>query len=85
MIPPILKDNMFITDIKEKCIMFNQYFKEQCKTIVTSSILPPQVNKVTDLLLDQVDFTESQISKHIRSLDINKAHGHDNIPVTTPL
>ena len=44
--PPILKYNMFVTDIKEKCTMFNQYFKEQCKTIVSSSILPSQVNKV---------------------------------------
>ena len=80
-IPPILDGNIFITDIKDKCVIFNQYFKEQCKTVVNSSTLPARVRTRTNLTLNQVEVTESQITKHIRSLNINKAHGHDNIPV----
>ena len=80
-IPPILKNNIFITDIKEKCVIFNEYFREQCKTIVNSSILPALVNKVTNLSLSQVNISEAQILDHIRSLNVNKAHGHDNIPI----
>ena len=80
-IPPILHSGMFITNIKEKCQIFNNYFKDQCKTIVTSSILPPQIDKTTNLSLQHVNFTESKILEHIRGLNINKAHGHDGIPI----
>ena len=80
-IPPILQNGIFITDIKEKCKIFNEYFKDQCKTIVTSSVLPPHVEKTTTLSLNHVNFTESRILEHICGLNINKAHGHDGIPI----
>ena len=32
-IPPILKDSIFITDAREKCDIFNKYFKNHCQTI----------------------------------------------------
>ena len=80
-IPPILRNGIFITDIKEKCKIFNDYFKDQCKTIVTSSTLPPHIDKITNLSLNDVNFTESKILEHIRGLNINKAHWHDGIPI----
>ena len=78
LIPPILHAGTFVTDIKEKCDLFNDYFKNQCKTIATSSMLPP-FEKSTDLSINEVHFSPSNIIDHIRKLNINKAHGHDGI------
>jgi hypothetical protein len=78
-IPPILLEGSFITDIKEKCEAFNQYFKDQCTLVDTASTLPLFV-KTTDKTLMNVNFNENDILKHIRKLNINKAHGHDGIP-----
>ena len=80
-IPPILHNGIFITDIREKCNIFNKYFKDQCKTIETSSSIPSQINKTTNFSLNHVIFTESNILEHIRGLNIEKAHGHDGISV----
>jgi len=79
-IPPILQEGTFITDIKEKCNIFNEYFKNQCIVLATPSIIPPHITKTTTLTLDKVNFTANNITDHIRKLNINKAHGHDEIP-----
>ena len=79
LIPPILLEGRFITDIKEKCEAFNQYFKKQCTLVDTTSTLP-LFARTTDKSLMNVNFTENDILKHIRKLNINKAHGHDGIP-----
>ena len=79
-IPPILYNGNFITDIKEKCDTFNEYFKNQCTLVETTSTLPP-LTRSTNLKLSNVDFSVDDITKHINKLNINKAHGHDGIPV----
>ena len=67
-----------VTDFQEKCNIFNEYFKNQCTLVDTSSTLPPlRIN--TDLRLSTIRFEESDIIRHIRKLNCNKAHGHDNI------
>lgn len=78
-IPPILQDNIFVTDIEEKCNIFNNYFKEQCKTVVTDSTIPHNITRITNATLRNVHFTEENILEHIRGLNINKAHGCDDI------
>ena len=77
-IPPILHNGSFVTNFKEKCSIFNEYFKNQCTLVATSSVLPP-LEITTDLRLNKVNFTEKDIVGHIRKLNINKANGHDNI------
>ena len=79
-IPPILQNGTFITDSAEKCSIFNQYFKNQCKTIPTSSTLPNLIRS-SNLSLKSIIFSEKEILEHIRKLNINKAHGHDAISV----
>ena len=77
-IPPIIFQGSFVTDFQEKCNIFNEYFKNQCTLVDTSSTLPPlRIN--TDLRLSTIRFEESDIIRHIRKLNCNKAHGHDNI------
>ena len=66
-IPPIIKDGLFITDIKEKCNLFNSYFKNQCTIIDTASVLPPFLKK-TLLSFDKIKISEAQITRLIRKL-----------------
>ena len=66
-IPPIINDGLFITDIKEKCSLFNSYFKNQCTIINTTSVLPHLVKK-TLLSFDQITISEAQITRLIRKL-----------------
>ena len=39
-IPPVLSNNLFILDCKEKAKLFNNFFSKQCKLISNSSTLP---------------------------------------------
>ena len=42
-VPPLLVNNTFILDCKEKATLFTNYFCKQCTPLVTNSILPPLV------------------------------------------
>ena len=77
-IPPILFEGSFVCDFKKKCSIFNNYFKNQCTLVPTSSVLPT-LDITTNLRLNRVKFSKVDISLHIRKLRPNKAHGHDGI------
>ena len=79
-IPPILVDNCFIVEAEEKCKLFNEYFRKQCIVPFTSSKLPT-LNKITPLSIRNVIFSEDDITKHIKKLNPNKSHGHDNLSI----
>ena len=79
-IPPILKENKFIVAAEEKCELFNEFFRKQCVVPITSSKLP-DLNKTTPLSIKNVIFTEDDITKHIKKLNPNKSHGHDNLSI----
>ena len=79
-IPPILKDNKFIVAAEEKCELFNEFFRKQCVVPITSSKLP-DLNKSIPLSIKNVIFTEDDITKHIKKLNPNKSHGHDNLSI----
>jgi hypothetical protein len=59
-IPPILYNGIFILSSAEKGSLFNQYFKDQCKTVVTSSTIPPFA-KTTNISLNRVNFDANSI------------------------
>ena len=46
-IPPLLVNNMFILNCREKAKLFNDHFSKQCRPITTSSVLLP-LNPLTD-------------------------------------
>ena len=79
-IPPVLVNNVFIVEAEEKCHIFNEFFRKQCIVPSTSSQLPP-LNKTTLFSIKEVNFTPDDITKHIKKLNSNKSHGHDNIPI----
>ena len=74
-------DNKFVTDIKTKANIFNEYFSEQCTLLKNSSVLPINQRFLTQSKLTSLDFNEKEIFKIIRALNIHKAHGPDDISV----
>ena len=80
MIPPILKGNKYVSDFKEKANYFNEFFSLQYSPVVNSSVLPDKCY-LTASSLESVTISGSNILKTIRSLDIDKAHGHDDISI----
>ena len=77
-IPPILFNNVFILDCKEKAKLFNEFFSKQCKLISNSSILP-NFCYYTDKRIDVVTIQNDDILSLIRSINPNKASGSDAI------
>ena len=75
LIPPILKGNRNVSDFKEKAY-FNEFFGLQCSSIVNGSVHPDKLY-LTASSLESIMISGSDLLKTIRSLDINKGHGHD--------
>ena len=79
-IPPLLFNNKFIINCKEKAKVFNEYFISQCTPFDNDSSLPT-FNYKTDQRLSDIDVSPAEISDIISKLDVSKSHGHDNISV----
>ena len=81
LIPPPLIDDKFGTDIKTKANIFNKFFADQCTPLKNNSILPTNQVFLTQGRLEFLEFNEGKILKIIRALNINKAHGDDDISI----
>ena len=81
LIPPLLIDDKFVTDIQAKANIFNKFFADQCTPLKNNSMLPTNQLFMTQATLRSLDFNEGAILKIIRALNINKAHGHDDISI----
>ena len=80
-IPPILHDNKFITNFKEKAEIFNNFFAKKCSLINTSSDFPSVLSKKTYKLQSAIYFTSDDILQIIMKIDPNKAYGHDMVSI----
>ena len=80
-IPPLLINDQLVTNFNEKANNFNQHFSNQCSVIDNSSKLPMDQAPYATSLLSSIDIKESDILNILKSLDANKAHGHDNISI----
>ena len=80
LIPPIIIDNKVITNFRENANVFNNFFASQCISIVNDSILPSTIMYRTENGLLTISFKDD-VAKIIKSLNINKAHGHDDISI----
>ena len=78
-IPPILIENKLETDFFKKANYFNKFFASKCTPLSNSSSLPSSLDLETEARLTSINFSENYILKIIRSLDINKAHGHEDL------
>ena len=77
-IPPIIDNNVYITNFTQKASIFNEYFAKQCTIHDNGSVLPPLYFRTTSQLsLIQID--PDEIVKIIVKQNAKKAHGCDNI------
>ena len=79
-IPPLLHVGKYVSDIQEKCNIFNNFFADQCKVLNTGSYLPT-FSLLTTNKLSKVVLTKNFIRKIIANLNVKKANGHDEISV----
>ena len=77
-IPPLLINNRFILDCKEKAKHFNDFFSQQCKPIINSSVLPISIF-LAEKRIDQLNIGNDEIIALIRNINPNKATGSDGI------
>ena len=80
-IPPLLIDDKFVTDIQTKANIFNKFFADQCTPLKNDSALPTSQMFLTPSRLCTLNFNEEEIIKIIRNLNVHKAHGHDDISI----
>ena len=79
-IPPLRVNNEVISDTLKKADLFNKYFAEKCTVVNTDSVLPCQ-RILTDTTIGNVHFDDQKIITIIRTLNVDKAHGWDNVSV----
>ena len=80
-IPPLFKNNEYITDFKKEAELFNSFCANQFSLINDNSQLPPILSYKTNERLSSVKISDDDIFKIIAKLDPNKAHGHDKINI----
>ena len=81
LIPPLLGDNKLLTEVLDIANLFNNFFAKQCTPISNGSTVFVNINFETRERLSSLEFCVDDIVKIIRSLDQNKAHGHDEISI----
>ena len=70
-----------MSDFTEKANLFNDLFAIQCALLSNNSVLPSAVSFKAQSRLSSVNFEKEDILKLIRSLNVNKANGRDNISI----
>ena len=80
-IPPILQDGKLESDFKIKAISIFFFIASQCTSLVNNSKLPDKITYNSAARLTSIKFDSNDILKIIRSLNVNKVHGHDGISV----
>ena len=71
----------FVNDTKTKADIFNNFFAEQCTPLKNDSKLPSNQIYLTLSESVSLDFHEDEVLKIIKSLNIHKAHGYDDISI----
>ena len=77
-IPPLLVNNLFILNCREKARYFNDHFSQQCKAVVNNSVLPI-FRFLTNKRIGHVTIQNDEIISLIRKINPNKATGSDGI------
>ena len=76
-LPPLLVNNVFILNCRDKAKSFNDFFSNQCRLITNSSTLPI-LNFLTDKRIDQISIRRDEIVSLVRNLN-PKASDSDGI------
>ena len=68
LIPPLLVDSKFVTDVLDKANLFNNFFAKQFILMDNDSTAPASIHFVTRERLPSLEFCVYDIAKIIRSL-----------------
>ena len=68
LIPPLLVDSKFVTDVLDKANLFNNFFAKQFILTDNDSTAPASIHFVTRERLPSLEFCVDDIAKIIRSL-----------------
>ena len=74
-------DDKFVTDIQTKGNILNKLFAEECTRLRNGSVLPVNQMLLAQARLKSLDFKEIDILQIIRTWNINKANGYDDISI----
>jgi len=77
-IPPLLVNNSFVLNYREKAKLFTDFFSQQCKPVINDSVLP-NFSYLTNEKIEQIPIENEDIISLIRKLNPNKASGSDGI------
>ena len=77
-IPPLVVNNSFLVNAKDKAHEFIKYFSFQCTPIENDSSLP-DLHFHTDARFNSVPVLDDDILSLILGLDINRSSGPDEI------
>ena len=69
------------TDFKKKAYHLNMFFASKCTPLINNSVLPDSVDYISTARLSSTNYNNVDILKIIKSLNVNKAQGHDYICV----
>ena len=81
LIPPLLVGNQLVSDFFVQANLFNYYFSKQFTIIENNISIPANTSFENEERLSTFEICLGDIVKIIRSLDPNKAHGHDEISI----
>ena len=81
LIPPLFVNNKLEPDFKLKANFFNKFFSDKCTPIQNNSVISNFIECKSMNRLTSIIFNDESILKIIRTLDVNKAHGHDDISI----
>ena len=73
-----MHEDILVTDAREKSVIFNDYFKNQCTLLDTDSVLPAFERKTPHSIRD-INISPYQIGVLIKKLNVSKSHGHDGL------
>ena len=76
--PPLLVNNTFILNYREKAKLLTDFFSQQCKPEINDSVLP-NFSYLTNEKIEQIPIEKEDIVSLIRKLNPNKANGSDGI------
>ena len=68
-IPPLLVNNLFILNCREKARLFNDYFSQQCKAIINNSVLP-FFRLFTNKKINNVSIENDEIISLVRKINL---------------
>ena len=81
LIPLLVINNKLEADFKRKSDHFSNFFDSKCTPLKNDRVLATLLEHQLEARFSKINFIDDQIWKILRALDINKAHGHDEISI----